>query len=836
MARGESTEAQAAPAAFGDLLRQHRFAAALTQASLAERAGLSVHAIQRLESGASRPNRGTTERLIGALTLGEKGEALFKIAAQPAPRRVQPRAPSAATLGAMTRSNVPISASRFVARAGEIERVRELVRESRLLTISGSGGCGKTRLALEVARELEGGFSDGVWLVELAPLADAALVAQTIAATVGIRDEPGRAVLDVLTDYLRSRQLLLILDNCEHLIDACAQVVDTLLRCSARVHILATSRELLGVAGEATWRVASLSVVDPRVQADGSGDLAVQVLASESGRLFVDRARLAVPSFGLIPQNAPVVAQVCRLLDGLPLAIELAAARLSMLSVEQIGARLDQCFHLLTGGSRMALRRQQTLQATIDWSYQLLSEAERSLLRRLAVFAGGWSLEAADAVCADEVRPQEDVFELLSHLVAKSMVLVEEPRENEPSVVRYRLLETIRQYAEAKLVEAGEADVARNHHLAWCLRFAAGSERALRGPERRPWLVRLDRERGNLRAALVWSIGGAGPSEVGLELANSLAYYWISDSGLVEGRDWIEKALTVTPGAAVAARTNGLNAAAWLAWRTGDAKRAAERAEQSLALCRAVGDQRGTAWALSHLAMSRDIESAVSLGEPMLHAISIFRTLSDRWATALCLYNLGVNLNRCCEYAAARQALDEAIPLFRGEQDRLMAAHVETQLGVALLAIGQTDEAEALLLRTLSVKQEEGDGRSEGYSLQWLGRLAHTREDLAGASDRYRSALKLYRDAGDRPSIAITLDLFAELALDEGQTERAARLLGAVEALRTEMKIGVAEIDRPPRERVEAVLDAALFERARGAGRATTLEQAVEYALEGHAQ
>jgi predicted ATPase len=661
---------------------------------------------------------------------------------------------------------------------------------------------------------------------------------------VGVRDDPARPVLDVVTDYLRGRQVLLIFDNCEHLVDACAHVVDTLLRCCARVQILATSRELLGVAGEATWRVASLSVVDPRVQADGSGDLAVKVLASESGRLFVDRARLAVPSFAITHQNAPAVAQVCRLLDGVPLAIELAAARLSMLSVEQIAARLDQCFRLLTGGNRTALRRQQTLQATIDWSYQLLSEAERSLLRRLAVFAGGWTLEAAEAVGADAVRPQEDVFELLSHLVAKSMVLAEQPRENEPSVLRYRFLETIRQYAEEKLVEAGEADVVRDHHLAWSVRFAEGSERALRGPERRPWLVRLDAEQANLRAALVWSIAGAGPAEAGR--ANSLAYYWISHTGLVEGRDWLEKALAVTPGAALAARTNGLNAAAWLAWRTGDTMRARELVGQILSLCRAVGDERGAAWALTHRAASVAVESAVGFDcavgfdEPMGQALTIFRTLGDRWAIGWCLHSLGVVHNMRCEHAAARQALSDALPLFRAEEDRLMAAQVESQLGVALLAEGQNEEGEALLRSTLFVKQEEGARRSEGFSHQWLGRVAHARRELAAALESYRQALKLYRDTGDWPSIATMLELFSELAMDEGHIQRAARLLGAADALRKGMNIGAAAIDRPPRERVaaaiEAVLDAALFERARAAGRATPPAEAVEYALEGHDQ
>jgi predicted ATPase len=277
-------------------------------------------------------------------------------------------------------------------------------------------------------------------LVDLAPLTDASLVAQTIATTLGIRDEPGRLVIDALTEYLRNRHVLLILDNCEHLIDACAQVVGLLLRSCAHVQVLATSRELFGVAGEATWRVAPLSLANRQDPADGSEDWAAKVLASESGRLFFDRAQLVVQSFAITAQNAPAVAQVCRRLDGIPLAIELAAARLSMLSVDQIASRLDQRFRLLTGGSRTAVRRQQTLQATIDWSYQLLTEEERSLVRRLAVFAGGWSLEAAEALGADPMQPREDVFELLSRLVAKSMVLVEEPLQNEPRVLRYRFL------------------------------------------------------------------------------------------------------------------------------------------------------------------------------------------------------------------------------------------------------------------------------------------------------------------------------------------------------------------------------------------------------------
>ena len=421
------------------------------------------------------------------LQLGEHDQALLKLAARPAPRRHQPHGPPDSIQGTPTPTNLPISVTSFVARAGEIDKVKQRLRDGRLLTLSGPGGCGKTRLALEVARQLESDFSDGVWLVELAPLTDASLVSQTIATTVGIADEPGRPALEVLTEYLRRRHALLILDNCEHLIDTCALVVDALLRSCASVQLLATSRELLGVAGEATWRVASLSVVDPRSLAGHSGDLVEQVLASESGQLFLDRARLVTASFGITAENAPAVAQICQRLDGIPLAIELAAARLSMLSVEQIAARLDQRFRLLTGGNRTAVRRQQTLQATIDWSYQLLLEEERRLVCRLAVFAGGWCLEAAEAVGAVSVvvRPQEDVFELLSRLVAKSMVLVEEPGDNKLGAVRYRFLETIRQYAEEKLVQAGEAaEALRRRHRDWYLDLAEQAVDGMEGPIR----------------------------------------------------------------------------------------------------------------------------------------------------------------------------------------------------------------------------------------------------------------------------------------------------------------------------------------------------------------
>ena len=416
-ARGEPIELPVAANCFGALLRQYRLAIGLTQESLAQRAGLSVHGVHKLEVGVTHPYRDTAQRLIAALQLGAADEARLRSAARPAPRRDRQHPSARAAATTSLRNNLPIPLTSFVPRKGELARVTERLRVSRLLTITGSGGCGKTRLALEVARQLDDAFTDSVWLIDLAPLTSGALVPQTIAATVGIQDVRGRPVLDALNHYLRNRRTLLILDNCEHLISACADVADTLLRSCAHVHVLATSRELLGVGGEATWRVNSLSVVAPDSVASASAESIEELLASEAAQLFLDRARLVVPSFEVNGHNAFAVAQVCQRLDGIPLAIELAAARLDTLNAHQVAARLDQRFRLLSCGSRTAVRRQQTLQATIDWSYQLLSEEEQVLVRRLAVFAGGWSLEAAEALGADLVQPPTDVLELLGRLV-----------------------------------------------------------------------------------------------------------------------------------------------------------------------------------------------------------------------------------------------------------------------------------------------------------------------------------------------------------------------------------------------------------------------------------
>src|SRR5215216_2463322 len=391
--------------------------------------------------------------------------------------------------------NLPVQLTSFIGREQEMAETKQLISNARLLTLIGPGGTGKTRLALQIAGDLLPSFIDGVWVAELAPLADASLIPQTIAGIFGLRELPNMSLNNIVTDYLRAKELLLILDNCEHLIEACAQLSENLLRNCPQLKIIASSREALGITGEMVYRVPSLSLPDAaQVTCEA-------LMESESVRLFMERATAAQAKFSLTDQNASSIAQICHRLDGIPLALELAAARVAIFSPEEIAARLGDRFKLLTGGSRTALPRQQTLRALIDWSYDLLSEEEQTLLRQLSVFADGWTFEAAEAVC-----PDLDVLNLLTQLVNKSLVMADE-RENS---TRYHLLETIRQYARDKLLEAGESEQVRNQHLDFFLKFAEEAEQYMNGPQEMEWRTLLDAEYDNLRTALEWGMENDG--------------------------------------------------------------------------------------------------------------------------------------------------------------------------------------------------------------------------------------------------------------------------------------------------------------------------------------
>ena len=423
-----------------------------------------------------------------------------------------------------TPNNLAQQVTSFVGRERELAEVKKLLAQTRLATLLGAGGIGKTRLSLHAAVEVLDDFADGVWFVELAPIADPRLLAQAVAPVLGVKEEAGRPVQEALLKFVQDRQLLLVLDNCEHLLQGCAELAKQLLQAGAQVKILATSREPLHVAGETTYPVPSLSLPEPRMR------IAHTALTQyEAIRLFVDRAAAARPAFRLTPNNATLVADICRRLDGIPLALELAAARVRVLSVETIAARLSDRFRLLTGGDRTALPRQQTLRACIDWSYDLLTEAERSVLRRLAVFAGGWTLEAAEAVGTGGDVQADEVLDVPAQLVEKSLVAMD------AEGTRYQLLETVRQYAQDRLHESGEAEAIRERHRDYFLALAEEAEPKLLGAEQAAWLRRLEAEHDNLRAGLSWSLEDSG-SQAGLRLCGALQRFWITRGHFSEGR------------------------------------------------------------------------------------------------------------------------------------------------------------------------------------------------------------------------------------------------------------------------------------------------------------
>jgi predicted ATPase len=432
-----------------------------------------------------------------------------------------------------TPNNLPLQVTSFIGREQALVELQRLLARTRLLTLTGSGGCGKTRLSLQVAADCPEQFPDGAWLVELAPLSDPGLVPQTVATVLGLKEEPGKPIVQTLTAHLNDKWLLLLLDNCEHLLDGCAQLADVLVRQCAHLKILASSREALGIGGEQAYRVPSLSLPDPK-----QVHTSVSVAPFEAVQLFTDRALLACAEFQVTNQSASTLASICYRLDGIPLAIELAAARVRSLGVEEIDGKLDQRFRLLTGGSGTALPRHQTLRSLIDWSYDLLSDSEKLTLQRLSVFAGGWTLVAVEQVCAGDGVSDGDVLDRLTSLTDKSLVVSEQKDRHS----RYRLLETVRQYARDRLEDTGGSAAVRVRHRDYYLALAEEADPKLRGAEQAEWLRRLEEEHQNLRAGLEWSLAEAETGG-GLRLCGALQRFWWTRGHLIEGRQWCTRVL-----------------------------------------------------------------------------------------------------------------------------------------------------------------------------------------------------------------------------------------------------------------------------------------------------
>ena len=761
-------------------------------------------------------------------------------------------------------NNLPTQLTTFIGREHEITEIKQALDEHRLVTLTGSGGTGKTRLSLQVAANLLETFEHGVWFIELAPLTDPELIPQTILSAIGIQEQQGKTPIDILNEYLHEKKTLLLLDNCEHLIEASAKVANALLHASPNLKILASSREALGVKGELSYPVPSLKLPDikhlPVIE---------QLSQYEAVRLFIDRASLVSPHFDVNKENAPAIAQICYRLDGIPLAIELAAARVKMMSAEQISMRLDDRFRLLTGGARTALPRQQTLRALIDWSYDLLSEHERLLLCRLSVFAGGWSLEAAEEIGAGDGIESYDVLDSLSQLVNKSLVVVIE--HSQSGETRYRMLETIRQYAREKLLEAGGGESIRDKHLAYFVKLVEQAEPELYRSNQVFWLNKLDDEIDNFRMAVEWAL--ANDVESGLRIAAIPWRFWQGRSYLPEVGDWLKQLLEQyrIPNA-LHARALAVHSSC--KFRQGDISETITLARQSLEMARTLSDKQTEALSLAFLGTFIAIQGNVGEGAPLMEqALAIYRSLGDKIGQADTTEWLAINNNEIersiaytreslelarelgdlsgivshlCwlsrlvfwrgDFASPSVWLEEALSIARQLGDQAGEIYVNSTYGELSYWQGNYPQAIAYFENAIQLSEKIG----EHYQSIWAQvKRAYTvlrQGDIQRAHQMFEESIRSMQKADLVIGLVFAIEGLASLHVNQDQPERAARLFAWADAIREKIGDHRPPVEQTLVERDLAIINSKLndsdFASLSAEGQAMTVEEAVAFALE----
>jgi non-specific serine/threonine protein kinase len=776
-----------AEVSFGEWLKRRRSALGLTQEQLALKINCSTSALRKFEYEERRPSTEVVEQLADIFNIPpDERKSFLRFArgdwqaisdgdTEETPWR-------ASKADAVPRSNLPASTTSFIGREKERDEIIHLMAKSRLVTLTGVGGIGKSRLSIQTASALLNDFPDGIWLVELAPLADPALVSQIIVNTLGLLEQANRSPQTILTDFLQSKHALLILDNCEHLIQACAQLVEMLLRACPDLKILATSREALNIAGESLYLVPTLTIPD-------SVNATLDSLSeSEAVQLFLERAQSTLTGFALTEENAPAIAQVCRQLDGIPLALELAAARVKLLRVEEIAAGLDDRFGLLTSGSRTALPRHQTLQALIDWSHDLLTETERVMFRRLSVFAGGWALEAAEQVAGNRWHEEVEnapvshslqtmeILDLLTSLVNKSLITAESQPGQE---TRYAMLETIRQYASEKLMQAGEGELLRKRHVAFYVDLAERAEPNLRARDMVLWLDHLEVEHENIRSALEWAL--EGDIEAELRLASALLWFWHIRGHKNEGVEWLERALSIEaidhegqPRTPRRARIRGkaLNASGSLMVMNQEIARAPVRLEESLALFKELGPpgKQGMAYALLRLAILPSARGRAN--DMLLQSLAWFREIGDKFGVAETLLQLS-GLVQNDDHQQAVLLIEEKLALSReiGDQDGIASA----LSSLADLALSRDDYEQAIPLyaESLAAFRTVKNLAAVSMTLGSFGDVFFWQGNYGQAAKTYEEALAFVQELGYRFHIAFYFYSLGILAWFQGEYSRA---------------------------------------------------------------
>jgi predicted ATPase/DNA-binding SARP family transcriptional activator len=724
----------------------------------------------------------------------------------------------------LTREQLPIRLTPLVGRESELGEIVAALARSRLLTLTGPGGTGKTRLALAAARAASASFAAGTCWVELAPIEDAGIVAPTVASRLGVPDTPGQEPIEAVAEHVADHPVLVVLDNCEHLAEAAASLTEYLLAACPALVVLATSREALGVDGELNWRVPPLSLPEP-----GPAPTAALLAGSDAVRLFEQRAQLVLPSFRITDQNAAEVLSICRRLDGLPLAIELAAARMRVLSAGQLAERLDDIFAVLIGGSRSAPPRHQALRATLDWSHNMLEAAERAVFRRLAVFYGGFTLDAAERVAAGGDIRADAMLELLTRLADKSLLRVEHTRGDS----RYHLLATIRDYARDRLSEASETEQVRRAHLSYFTDVAEGAAARIERGDAAPGgleleLDRLDAELPNLRGAFEFA-QESGDAAAALRIAGPLDRYAYLRGRYHEVRQWIDAAVTSAPDAPAALRAKALLGGGRLALLQCDYAPAVRRCEAALRLYRELDDAGGIAGALQVLgSVAREQGRYARAMELHAESLAVAEALGDRWAVASAHSYLAFASWLQRDFARAAEEASTALAAFRELGDIEGAAWALISLGTVARYQGEIERAALLLTesRTLS----EGIGFREGiaWSAEQLGLLGAVDGDPA-AITLLRRSLDLHTELRDRWRMSSVLEDLAAIALALGKARQAARLLGAAEAIREAIGTVIAPCEGPQHLQTLAAVRSALgeeqFAAARAQGLVATLDE-----------
>jgi predicted ATPase/DNA-binding XRE family transcriptional regulator len=739
---------------FGTWLRRQRRALDLSQQALADKVGCAEVTLRRIEAGRLKPSRALASLILERIGVSEAERPQWVSFA-----RGSSRLPFSSSSSAKKRaSNLPAPITTFIGRETEQVNLIRLLIKHRLVTLTGPGGIGKTRLSVKVGEQVLENYADGVWLVELASLSDPALVPQTVAKVFGIQQgSTTYALVETLIHFLRAKQTLLIFDNCEHLLDACAQLIDQLLKSCPHLKVLATSREALGMIGEALYQVSGLTV--PDIQRIESIE---KISDYESIRLFGERAQLVQMDFALTAENVSSVAQICHRLGGIPLAIELAAVRVQAFSTEQIAIQLNERFHTLAGGNRTALPRHQTLKASIDWSWHLLYDSEQILLRRLSVFAGGFTLNAASQICSGLGIESRQVLSLISQLVTKSLIVANRDSNREKC---YRLLETIRQYAHEKLVEAGEEESIRSQHLKYYLQLLEQAEPELKTPAQIDWNERFYTERDNIRAALEWASNT--DIEAGLYLAGRLERFW-EDIDLREGERWLTKYLD-NPQSYIypRARAKALYAYGIILYLTVQNSLLEKTAQECLELYRASGDQHGEIDGLILLArFMLASQKQARATELCQQALQLSESIGDLWRKALVLGHLGWLPK---DFSQRFFYWEEAINLLRQLGDfRLLAQYLSTLGNYQQLngdfELAQKNLDEAMQLNRL-LKQKVG----KGFILNALSRIETVKGNFEKAQSFLEDAIAVSTELGDRISYLWDRTHLGHVILQEGK-------------------------------------------------------------------